>query len=482
MKETISLSVIVPVYNEEYLLEESLNRLFVITDSPYISKVQVVVVDDASNDGTVIIIEKLSRELPSKNGLFNWCFIKHEQNKGKGEAIKTALQFLTGDITIIHDADLEYFPSDITRMIPLFITEHADAVYGSRFLPHEYRRVLMFRHELGNRLITFLSNLFSNLNLTDVETCYKAIKTDLLKSIPLHSADFRFEIEITMKLAKRKARIFEMPITYSGRTYEEGKKIKWPDGFKALWAIIKYGFSDDIFTEDNYGGRILARLSEAEKFNRWMVDMFIPYVGQNVLEIGAGIGTVTKKVIPRKRYYATDINEYYLTSINSLKENKPYLNVTYLNVNDVASFKKTQGHFDTIICLNVIEHVDDDALALRNIADLLENNGRAVILVPRGAWLFGSLDEVVGHRRRYSKKMLESLAQTARLDIITIIPFNRISVIPWYLNGKVLKKRTFGLFQIYVMNHLTPLLRVIDKFIPLPSLSFIAIMEKKPQP
>lgn len=473
-----SLSVLVPVYNEEYLVEESLNRLFVLAESPYLEKIQVIVVNDCSTDNTGKILERLASELPVRSKILEWKFINHKENMGKGGAVQTALKDAIGEISVVHDSDLEYYPKDILRMIPLFVERGADAVYGSRFAVHEYRRVLMFRHQLGNKFITLLSNLVSNLNLTDIETCYKAVRTDLLKSIPIRSNDFRIEPEITIKLAKRNARIYEIPINYSGRTYQEGKKIDWWDGFKAIWAILGFGFSDDIFMEDEYGSRILSRLSRAHKLNSWMADTIRPYVGQNVLEIGSGMGNITRKLIPRTSYCATDINPFYLEFMNRIKSDKPYLSVSYLDLNHVSELYRQGKVFDTVICLNVIEHLDDDDLAMRNISNLLDTNGRAIILIPRGQWIFGSLDEVLGHRRRYSEKRLRDVSEKADLEVLEIIPFNRISTLPWILNGKILRRRTFGLFQIYMMNLLVPFFRRIDRFLPVPSLSFIAILRK----
>lgn len=478
--EKTTLSVFVPVYNEEYLVEESLNRLFVLEESAYLKKVQIIVVNDASKDNTDKILARLAKELPEKSFFFEWKFLNHDKNQGKGAAIQTALKEANCDISIIHDADLEYYPKDILRMIPLFVKESADAVYGSRFTVHEHRRVLFYRHELGNRLLTFLSNIVSNLNLTDIETCYKAVRTNLLKSIPIRSNDFRLEPELTIKLAKRQARIFEVPINYCGRTYQEGKKINWCDGFKAIWAIIKFSFSDDIFTEDEYGSRILARLNRADKFNTWMADTIRPYVGQSVLEIGSGIGNITKKLIPRQNYYATDINPLYLQISNNLKVDKPYLKISHLDVTDVSDFKKENRLFDTVICLNVVEHIDDDLSALKNISDLLEQGGTAIVLIPRGKWLFNSLDKVLGHKRRYTKDMIIKLATKADLEINKILPFNRIGVPAWFLNGNILRKKTFSIFQVYLLQLLTPLFRIIDNYLPLPSLSYIAIL-KKPQ-
>ena len=184
----------------------------------------------------------------------------------------------------------------------MFVEEDADAVFGSRFAGGEVRRVLLYRHELGNRLLTFLCNLVTNLNLTDMETCYKAVRTDLLKSIPLVSNDFRLEPELTIKLAKRQARIFEVPISYSGRTYQEGKKINWQRRrSRRSAAIARFALSDDIYSADAYGSQILARLGRAPKFNAWMADTIRPFCGQRVLEIGGGVGNLTLQLVPRAR-------------------------------------------------------------------------------------------------------------------------------------------------------------------------------------
>src|SRR5262249_25681371 len=187
----------------------------------------------------------------------------------------------------------------------VFVDEDADAVFGSRFGSGELRRVLFYRHQLGNKFLTFLCNVVTNLNLTDMETCYKGIRTSLFKSIPLESNDFRFEPEVTIKLSKRQARIFEVPISYSGRTYDEGKKINWRDGVRALLAIIRFSLSDRIYNDDEYGSHILARLSRASNFNAWMADTIRAYCGRHVLEIGSGLGNLTRKLIPRMKYEAT---------------------------------------------------------------------------------------------------------------------------------------------------------------------------------
>ena len=313
--EQCSLSVLVPVYNEIFLAEASIKKAFCIKRKPLsFLIVQVIIVDDCSTDGTTEILNNLHKEIREgeEDDFFEWIFLRHEKNQGKGKAIQTALKMATGDISIIHDADLEYNPKDILKMLPVFIEEYADAVYGSRFLSGDYRRALAFHHEMGNRFLTLLSNITTNLNLTDMETCYKAIRTPLFKSLLIESNDFRLEPELTAKLAKCNARIFEVPISYSGRDYQEGKKINWRDGIKALLAIFKYWFFDSIFKEDNSGSHILCKFSRATGYSKWISDIIKPHVGRVVFEAGAGMGNIAKSLMPRSRYFATDINPFYI--------------------------------------------------------------------------------------------------------------------------------------------------------------------------
>jgi SAM-dependent methyltransferase len=322
-------------------------------------------------------------------------------------------------------------------------------------------------------------NMVTDLNLTDMETCYKAVRTDLLKSIPIVSNDFRLEPELTIKLAKRGARLFEVPIRYSGRTYQEGKKIGWRDGVKALTAIARFAASDDVFTADEYGSATLARLSRAPRFNQWMADFIRPYVGQKVLEIGSGIGNLTTQLVPRQQYFATDINPLYLRTLKALETDRPYLKSQFCDVAKKETFPKIDGGFDTVVCLNVVEHVDDDLAAMQNIRDVLAPGGRAIILVPRGEKLYGTLDEVLGHVRRYEHESLRALAERAGFEVKEILEFNRIGTPAWWLNGRVMRRRKFGVAQVLTLNALTPVFREIDEALPLKPLSLIAILEPK---
>ena len=478
--QPLTVSVLVPVYNERYLVAESLRRLRVLDRSPVVSHVEVIVIDDASIDGSTEILKHLEAELGARrDGKIDWVFLRHDRNLGKGAAIRTALARATGEVTIVHDADLEYDPADISRILKVYADNHADAVFGSRFAGGEVRRVLLFRHQIGNKLLTFLCNLVSNLNLTDAWTCYKAVRTSLLKSIPLESNDFRIEPELAIKLAKREARIFEIPINYYGRTYEEGKKINWRDGLRALGAITRFALTDRVFVEDEYGSQILGRLARAPRFNRWIADTLRPFCGERVLEIGSGVGNLSRMLVPRRSYVASDINPLYLDTLRSLQVNRPYLSAAYCDVNDLASFPHVAGGHDTVICLNVLEHVEDDRTALCNVKAVLSEAGRALILVPYGPRNYGTLDTILGHRRRYTRDSLERLGRDCGLQVTKLVEFNRFGALAWFVNGKLMRRRSFGLLQIWLLNLLTPLLRRIDRFLPLPPLSLIAVMEPR---
>ncbi len=492
-----SLSVLVPVYNEQHLVAASLARLEILETSPHLESIQIVVVNDCSKDATADVLRAFARERgiawrddgPIENGVeleghgrhgkIEWVFLKHVLNGGKGAAVRTALAEATGAITVIHDADLEYHPRDLLRIVKVFVEEEADAVFGSRFAGGEARRALLFRHELGNRFLTFVTNLITNVNLTDMETCYKAVRTELLKSIPLFSNDFRIEPELTIKLAKREARIFEVPISYSGRTYQEGKKINWKDGFRALLAMLRFWISDRLYVDDAHGSQILARLSRAPRFNAWMADVVRPHCGRRVLEIGSGTGNLTRKLVPRDAYVASDVNPLYLHTLRALTVDRPYLDVTLTDVTRGESFPAVQGGFDTVVCLNVVEHVDDDRGALENIRRALAPGGKAIVLVPQGPELFGTLDEVLGHKRRYTEASLRRLALDAGFEVQELVRFNRVGTPAWWLNGKLLRRRHFGLVQVAALNVLTPLFRLVDRVLPFPALSLVAILRPR---
>lgn len=227
------LSIIIPAYNEEKTLEEVVRC--VISVPLHEMGREIVIVDDCSSDKTLEVMDRIQREYPE---IVKMC--RHTINMGKGAALRTGIQVATGDIIIIQDADLEYDPKDYPRIIELIAKNKADVVFGSRFVGDGPHRVLFFWHRLGNGFLTLLSNMFTNLDLTDMETCYKAFRSDIIKHIEIKENRFGFEPEITAKVAKTGCRIYEVGISYSGRTYAEGKKIGYRDGVRAIWCILKY--------------------------------------------------------------------------------------------------------------------------------------------------------------------------------------------------------------------------------------------------
>lgn len=227
----MKLSVVIPVYNEAGTLADLLARVAAVD---YGCDLEIVVVDDGSEDGSDKVAESLTSRYP------NLVFLRHAGNRGKGAALRTGFAHASGDLMIVQDADLEYDPREVPMMIDLLRNDIADVVFGSRFLARGPHRVLYYQHYLANRMLTFLSNLLTNLNLTDIEVCYKAFRREVLESISLEEERFGFEPEITAKVAKGNWRIYEVPISYYGRTYEEGKKIGWRDGVRAIYCILKY--------------------------------------------------------------------------------------------------------------------------------------------------------------------------------------------------------------------------------------------------
>jgi len=247
------LSIVVPAYNEEATLAEIIARLLEVPEAG-----EIVIVNDCSSDGTRAIADRLAAEHPRIK------VAHHPVNAGKTEALKTGFALTTGQIVIVQDADLEYDPAEIGDVIAPIIEGHADVVYGSRFLVRKASRVLYFYHYLANKGLTFLSNLCTNVNMTDVETCYKAFRGDIIRNMTITSTGFGFEIEVTAKIAKLGIAIYEVPISYRGRTYEQGKKIGMKDGIAALWYIFKFNFLCSL--KDSF--RVLPEAGSAQRAAR----------------------------------------------------------------------------------------------------------------------------------------------------------------------------------------------------------------------
>jgi glycosyltransferase involved in cell wall biosynthesis/protein-L-isoaspartate O-methyltransferase len=462
------LSILVAAYNEEEYLAASILRALE-APLPEGLESEVVAVDDGSTDCTPQILDELAAQHPGRIRVFH-----HKVNAGKGAAIRTALEHAAGEFGIIQDGDLEYDPSEYPKVLGPLLANKADVVYGSRFLISGERRVIYYWHALANHLLTTACNMAADLNLTDMETCYKAFRITLARSIPIRSNRFGIEPELTIKFAKRQASIYEVPISYYGRTYDDGKKIGAMDAVSALWVILRGYFTRDIYVDP--GAKILDSLAGTKRFNRWMADTVRPLVGTRVLELGAGIGNMTQHVARgRKIYVASDIDAEHIARLRVRFRGRPNLEIRRCDLRDAADFQPLLGSFDSVVCLNVVEHVDDDLGALRNIFSALKPGGRAIILVPQDQKAYGTLDEVLGHCRRYSEAQLRARMVEAGFEVERVLHFNRVTRPGWRFNGQVLKRRSFGRFQLKVFDTLVPLWRLIDGYLPWQAVSLIAV-------
>src|ERR1039457_5955447 len=415
-----TLSILIPLYNEEEFVGTLLERVLSAPLPQGVGR-EIVVVDDGSTDGSAAIVEEIAAAHP---GVLR--FIRQPRNRGKGAAICTAIEYATGEFSIIQDADLEYDPREYGRLLAPLLEGKADAVYGSRFVISGERRVLYFWHSVANQILTGMCNIVLDLNLTDMETCYKAFRTSLLQSIPIRSDRFGLEPELTIKLAKRRVRVYETPIDYHGRTYDEGKKIGLKDAFEAVYVILRYSLTRDLYKDS--GPDILDALAGAQRFNRWMADAIQPYIGKRVLETGAGIGNLTRILCPRReRYIAGDIDPEYLARLRARFQHRPKMEVRHCDLSNPVDFEPLAGAVDSVVCLNVLEHVEDEMAGLR---------------------------------------------------VERILDFTRIARPAWYVNGRLLKRKTIGRFQLRVFDSLVWLWRRIDRRLPWAPTPLIAIAVK----
>jgi len=446
----MKLSIVMPAYNEFATIEEILDLVKSI-DLPGIEK-EILVVDDGSTDGTREVLAGLD----GKEGV---RVILQPENRGKGAAVRTGFENATGDIVLIQDADLEYDPHDYARLLRPILEGKADVVFGSRFLG-DTRRVLYFWHTVMNRGLTTLSNMCTDLNLTDMETCYKVFRREVLEGLDLKSERFGIEPELTAKIARRRWRIYEVPVAYYGRTYAEGKKISWKDGFSAVWTVLKYRFFPGI-SERDIGFETLSRIQKIEPYNRWLYEQFRKFVGKRIFEVGSGTGNMTRYLLDRERVVASDLEPFYLETLQRMfgKYRKVRVGKFALPLDESDSVDIRKERIDTIICLNVLEHIEQDDTTLAAFHDILEPGGRLVLLVPAHQFLFGTLDQKLGHFRRYTKEPLVQQVKRAGFEVEHAKYLNRVGTLGWFVSGRILRRDVIPTSQLRAFKMLLPLLR-----------------------
>lgn len=461
-RETPVLTVIVPCYNERGTIREILSRVIAVP----VSK-EIIVIDDCSTDGTRDIVQGLASSTPSVR-----CILQ-ERNQGKGAAVRRGIAEARGEIVIIQDADLEYDPRDYPKLLQPILDGDADVVYGSRFEGHP-RRVMMYWHTLGNRFLTWLSNITTNLNLTDMETGYKAFRREVIQSIRLTSERFAFEPEVTAKIAQRGYRIYEVPISYHGRDYWEGKKINWRDGVSAIWTIFKYGIF--VRGESEASGYVtLERIGKLTHYNDWIWQSIAPHVGNRVLEVGAGIGNMTRVLYGRDLIVATDLELPYLHILRNRFSRNPSIKVERLDLNSDETLALKHYEFDTVVCLNVLEHIENDEAALQRLHGILAPGGKLVLFVPADQKLFGTMDTQVGHYRRYSLDSIRRVMEAAGFVTDAVFHQNVFGRFGWWFNGRVLRRTHMPAAQSRIFDKLVPILRRIEPKNPRRGLSIIAV-------
>lgn len=477
-----SISVVIPVFNERKTIRELVKR---VKATP--REKEIIIVDDCSTDGTRQILREFENDADIK-------VLYQPKNHGKGAALRRGFETATKDVVIVQDADLEYDPNDYEALLNPIDHGRADVVYGSRFLYMEHR-VLYFRHMIGNKLITLLSNLCTDLTLTDMETCYKAFKREIIQNIELRSERFGFEPEVTAKVARLGCCVYEVPIRYYGRSYSEGKKITWKDGVAALGHIIRYSLFDRTFVKDkqairnvlvspppdpDVGVDTLEAFEDAHRYNEWICERANDAIGERVLEVGSGIGNIVSEVLSRphvKSLVATDLRATSLAVLRDRFGHDERLSTEVWNAETPPPHALLENKFDTVICSNVLEHICDHERALKNIREILKPGGRLVLLVPCNPTIFSGLDEELGHYRRYTREELNRVLEVAGFNVHSMISHNLVGALGWWWAGKVRGRRTLRPNDTKNFDKLVPLLKHIDPFItkPFGGVSLIAI-------
>jgi len=461
---TACLSVVMPAYNEQATIETVIRR---VLDSPLVA--ELIVVDDGSSDRSAAIVRAID---DPRIRLF-----VQPVNLGKGAALRRGFQEATQAYVIVQDADLEYDPEEYSTVLGPLLAGDADAVFGSRFVTGNPHRVLYYWHSVGNRVLTTASNMFTNLNLTDMETCYKAFRREVIQSIDIEEDRFGFEPEITAKLAAGGWRLYEVGISYSGRTYAEGKKIGWKDGMRAMYGIVRYSSAWQRVRErlDNAPDRtmppaafddsdaelssVLGVLEGADNYADWIYQLIHPYLGKRVLEVGAGHGALTDRLRRDAHVTATDLSKRCIDALAARFANDP--NVEILQA-DVAALDAEHREFDSVVLVNVLEHIDEDALALAELRELLRPGGRLCVFVPAFEGLYSDFDRRIGHRRRYRRSQLVTAFDRAGFGIVEARYVNTIGALAWWLTARQLGRVPTRRWPVQIYDRVVPTIRRLE--------------------
>ena len=444
----MKLSVIIPVFNERSTIREILRQ---VEAAPFDK--EIIIVDDCSTDGTRDILAEFTRE--------PIVVLLNERNRGKGFCLQRGFAAARGDIVLIQDADLEYYPDEYGDLIEKIVEGKADVVYGNRFAGAH--RVFYFYHYLGNQALNLIANFLYNTTLTDLMTGYKAFRAEVIKSLPLRASGFGIEAEITARIFRRNLRVYEVPISYNGRDYEEGKKITYLDFFRSVYWLVRCWFE----TEKNVGAQTLDTMRAMRNYNQWLFAQVSPAMTGQVIEIGSGIGALSRLLIPQVEHVTlTDINEAYLNRLQDRFGSDPRVRIVRYDVASPASEEILPASADSVLCSNVLEHIKDDGQALRTMAALLKPEGKLALIVPAHQSLFGTLDRNLGHWRRYDKKELRDKLEQAGFAVDSLSYHNIFAVPGWFLNSRIFQAKKISALQSRLFDKMVPLFALLQRVVP----------------
>jgi glycosyltransferase involved in cell wall biosynthesis len=471
------LSVVVPCFNEDATVVRSVERLLA---QPFVC--EVVVVDDCSTDRTPELVAELTDP--------RLRIIRHDRNMGKGAALRTGFGATTGPFVGVHDADLEYDPSDLGMLLGPLLSGEADVVFGSRFLTTEAHRVLYFWHSLGNKALTLFANMMTNLNLSDMETCYKVFRREVLERITIEEDRFGVEPELTAKVAAMGVRVYEVGISYHGRSYADGKKIGWRDGARAFVSIAKHSSAarsaerrrrrrpSEFQTADAELAGTLENLDHATNYIDWVAGHFAPHVRGRVLEVGAGHGTFSPLLAERAtELVITDPSERAAEILRSRFGDRDDVVVATEDLERAVA----RGPFDSIVLINVLEHIHDDEKALVQLREALAPGGTLCVYVPAFEVLYSDFDRQIGHYRRYTTATLERRLRDAGLDPVDAYYVNAAGFAAWLVTARLLGRTPTSsrLVSIYDRGAV-PVMRAVEERVRPPFGQSLVSISRRP--
>lgn len=466
------LSVLVPMHNERWTIEQLLTHVLAARIEGL--QLEVIVVDDGSTDGGSEIVEGFATRDDRVK------LVTHTEKRGKGAAVRTAIGHMTGDVVIIQDADLEYDPAEFSKLLKPILSGDADAVFGSRFSGPR-RRVLLFWNSLGNKLVTLVCNAINNLNLTDMGTCYKAIRADILRELRLTANSFTIEPELTTRLAQWGARIYEVPISYRGRSPQDGKKTRSVDGLKAILKLIRCRYFDTRFTLHT-GMYVLRSVEKARSYNGWIMRQVGQFLGKRVAEAGAGIGNMSQSLADREHLLLVDHDPMYVAALEDRFQDRGNVRVLQGDLTH-PDFEEAwaEDKLDSVFCSNVLEHLGPHRRILKSFQRAITPGGHCVIIVPAEPALYNGLDTSLGHHRRYRRRDLENLMKDAGFEIVHTRQVCKLGALAWFINGKILRRRRLTPRQMLTFDRCWPLMNWFDRFLPWRGMSLIMVGQKPTQ-